>query len=306
MSVLTDATRLAEQLMADPVLRDYARRSMGASYQPLKNPEDVIGEQSAVAFSMVKDVLEARPNSGLHWYAVRAKVDGMRAAAAMLAVAKSLVGAEPYLWLSDVRKTAAVQNVPRHTFDVSSVQVPMWWTWDVDLDMPGGLTAVGALWIPQPNGVQIVLVGRVSGMAVIYGVLDLPRGFTFPDDVPNHADAREHYESMLAMLSFLRSPYIPKVSRRMSPKLERAFRREGLDAGRAQTTVHFIDLRSPEGDATDGSSSGHEYRHRWIVRGHHRAQWYPSQEAHRLIWVAPYIKGPEGAPMLLPAYRVAR
>jgi hypothetical protein len=42
------------------------------------------------------------------------------------------------------------------------------------------------------------------------------------------------------------------------------------------------------------------------VNGHVRAQWYPSEQAHRLIWIAPYLKGPEDAPMLTHAYKVAR
>lgn len=39
-----------------------------------------------------------------------------------------------------------------------------------------------------------------------------------------------------------------------------------------------------------------EYFHRWIVNGHWRQQWYPSIEAHRPIWISPYVKGPEDAP----------
>jgi hypothetical protein len=45
-------------------------------------------------------------------------------------------------------------------------------------------------------------------------------------------------------------------------------------------------------------STGHEYTHQWIVSGHTRKQWYPSTQTHKFIFIDPYIKGPEGAPML--------
>lgn len=50
------------------------------------------------------------------------------------------------------------------------------------------------------------------------------------------------------------------------------------------------------------ASSGEEKRklnqHRWVVRMHRRRQWYPSLNKHKIIFVGPYVKGPEDAPML--------
>lgn len=60
--------------------------------------------------------------------------------------------------------------------------------------------------------------------------------------------------------------------------------------------VRVITLRRP---ASSGpGDSDREYHHQWIVRGHWRQQWYPSREVHRPVWIAPHIKGPEGAPLL--------
>lgn len=47
-----------------------------------------------------------------------------------------------------------------------------------------------------------------------------------------------------------------------------------------------------------------EYSHRWIVRGHMRNQPVGSRSAeggqrHERIWIAPYIKGPEGKPLVV-------
>ncbi len=36
-----------------------------------------------------------------------------------------------------------------------------------------------------------------------------------------------------------------------------------------------------------------------------QAQWYPSDGAHHVIWVAPYVKGPADAPIKTPVYKVA-
>ncbi len=39
---------------------------------------------------------------------------------------------------------------------------------------------------------------------------------------------------------------------------------------------------------------------RWVVRGHWRQQWFPSVQAHRPLWIAPHVKGPEDKPMKAP------
>jgi hypothetical protein len=39
------------------------------------------------------------------------------------------------------------------------------------------------------------------------------------------------------------------------------------------------------------------WSHRWIVETHKRNQWYPKQGVHKVIFVGPYIKGPQGLPL---------
>ena len=53
--------------------------------------------------------------------------------------------------------------------------------------------------------------------------------------------------------------------------------------------VYFVDLRQA-GEKKAGAG-GHQYNHRWLVRGHWRH--LPSG---RRTWVRPYVKGPAGAP----------
>lgn len=69
------------------------------------------------------------------------------------------------------------------------------------------------------------------------------------------------------------------------------------------TAVRYVTLRhrSIHAERTgrvDGA--GGNYFHRWIVSGHWRNHWYPSQGRHRPIWITDHFKGPDGAPILDP------
>ena len=46
------------------------------------------------------------------------------------------------------------------------------------------------------------------------------------------------------------------------------------------------------------------WQHRWVVQMHKRHQWYPSLGTHKIIFVGPYVKGPDGAPLKPTAERV--
>jgi hypothetical protein len=62
--------------------------------------------------------------------------------------------------------------------------------------------------------------------------------------------------------------------------------------------VRILKLRRAPRDKHETTSPGHEYHHRWIVRGHWRNQYFPSRDGHKPIWIAPHVKGPEDAPLL--------
>jgi hypothetical protein len=77
---------------------------------------------------------------------------------------------------------------------------------------------------------------------------------------------------------------------------DRAARRRAARGRYKPRPVRVIELRRP---AHSGSGDGsREFHHQWIVRGHWRQQWYPARKVHRPVWIAPHIKGPEGAPLL--------
>ncbi|MFF8574029.1 hypothetical protein ACQPXT_01425 [Streptomyces sp. CA-100214] len=78
---------------------------------------------------------------------------------------------------------------------------------------------------------------------------------------------------------------------------DRAVRKRLRRVGREPASVRLITLRRPK--CGNGQGDGdREYHHQWIVRGHWRQQWYPARQVHRPVWIAPHVKGPEGAPLI--------
>lgn len=68
------------------------------------------------------------------------------------------------------------------------------------------------------------------------------------------------------------------------------------------TSVRYVQLRhrGAGAEARASAETGRAYRFRWIVRGHWRNHWYPSEQRHRPIWIHAHPKGPDGAPLLDP------
>jgi len=74
--------------------------------------------------------------------------------------------------------------------------------------------------------------------------------------------------------------------------------------------IRVVTLRRLEEhrQADDGPHGMVDWSHRWIVSGHWRNQWYPSDEEHRPKWIEPYPKGPDDKPLVLKdrVYRFSR
>lgn len=79
---------------------------------------------------------------------------------------------------------------------------------------------------------------------------------------------------------------------------DRAARKRLARAGHEPAAVRVIELRRPKTSSSTPSETSREYHHRWITRGHWRQQWHPKRQLHRPVWIAPHIKGPEGAPLI--------
>lgn len=69
---------------------------------------------------------------------------------------------------------------------------------------------------------------------------------------------------------------------------------------RKHAPVTIVDLRRVRHADAPGERSGRSYDHRWVVRGHWRNQaWGKGRAERRPVWISPYVKGPDDAPLLV-------
>lgn len=78
--------------------------------------------------------------------------------------------------------------------------------------------------------------------------------------------------------------------------------RDGIYQGMKHQSHHdtrVVQLRAPKSARSETADEPtRRHTHRFVVRIHRANQWYPSLGRHKVIWRGPYIKGPEGAPMM--------
>jgi hypothetical protein len=114
------------------------------------------------------------------------------------------------------------------------------------------------------------------------------------------ADAKITLERTILATWLLMGQTLVRSEQFTAPRAAR--RRIAREDPHLDPTVHYIDLRrartEPSDHADEDRTSTREYRHRWIVRGHWRSQFYPSRNDHRPIWIDPHLAGPEDKPLL--------
>lgn len=62
--------------------------------------------------------------------------------------------------------------------------------------------------------------------------------------------------------------------------------------------ITYVSIRRANRSETTEGGPGRSYSHRWVVRGHWRRQWYPSQDRHIPIWITDHVAGPEDKPIV--------
>jgi len=121
---------------------------------------------------------------------------------------------------------------------------------------------------------------------------DNPHGF---DPIAN-ASFAEDRRLMLGLWKLATTPIVRHERRSLPRYMRRQAEREGTNPD-----VHVLSLHGPSvGEAPDSGSSGpRHYRKRWVVRPHWVNQPYgPGRTERRLILRGPFVKGPEGAPLI--------
>lgn len=296
----------------DPVLLRYARHM---TYGDGRNTEPwmAIGEQRLMAYSVLEKIVERE----------RVFVDGiqmkrMSATQAAFSTAVRLLCATPYQWSLEMRALADEAPLPSHTISRDILQLPaMFWSWEV---------AYG----DDPQNNWMLLWDEGDGFSVLFDITRPGResegggselmgsfiryGGHFPDDFADEPPEHSHaVERILARCGFINSPYVDTTARAIPRPMRREVARASRKRGGPEPEeplVRVITLRRPAATGTaaepEGEDAGFPHSHRWWVSGHFRAQWYPSLEAHRVIWIAPYLKGPESAPLLGRVFRVVR
>jgi hypothetical protein len=144
-------------------------------------------------------------------------------------------------------------------------------------------------------GVRALSWARVNGRLVpnqqtrwVYGELPTGRG-----DTADHATV---HRMLFVLWSMLRDHIaIATITKPPRPSARRWERQTKLPSG----DIIVITLRRPQSRAHDNLGNIIDWSHQWIVDGHWRQQWYPSLNAHRPRWIAPYVKGPEDKPLVV-------
>ena len=234
-----------------------------------------------------------------------------------LVYARLIHRAPCYLWRSNILSEVSQARVPSHV--VGSEQLPFpamfWTTEEAYILSPDGFRQEWAFICEYFDGRGFLIYrgGSRNGRSEIrIGSIDY--GLRFPDDFKSRDDEGgfngrylQGAEQVLSMLAFLNSPYVEKSP--MQP--ERGARREWLKAtGKESPEVHVVKLRenSPRSEAATTNDQdrvlgrdGH-----WWVSAHIRAQWFPSLQAHKLIWIKQHLKGDPAKPLKERVYAVSR
>ena len=91
-----------------------------------------------------------------------------------------------------------------------------------------------------------------------------------------------------------------RLARRSEEPVERHAAKRHVRAGLEIPTLKVLRLRHARTTKPDEEpSESRAWTHRWVVSGHWRNQWLPSEDRHRPTWIAPYVKGPDDKPLVV-------
>lgn len=239
------------------------------------------------------------------------------AAASVAADRDALQHAELFYVTPDMAEliVVAAASLPRFTLAPEDVPTPHGVVYFVDpvvdVEVSGKPVHVAAIvWTTVGGGLQVTTCLR-RDHAFLPAEQDLMR-LSFPPIMPfgsclipvstdgteSGFSTAEPGGTMMASLKTLWLLMRQPVTDVTTAPLDRATRRRYQREHGKPPTVRVIALRRSGGGPGDGQSD-RQWRHRWMVRGHWRMQPYGAgRELVRPVWIAPYVKGPEGAPLL--------
>jgi len=240
----------------------------------------------------------------------------------MLNLFDIVMDAPVYLWSTDMLNLAQAAPLPPHTISSQMlVRKSMYWTFESAFK--GEHVEKGSRY--ETQWFYLVEQDTTAGMwtrlfsdAILFDKNGEPTdqrliafammyGKSWPRDWTDQTD-QVAVGNFLKYCAFLASPFIDKTPQRLPRHQRRQLERAGQEREQVNrdTTVTILRRKVP-GVPTKRPPQGEtDWQHQWWVSGHYRAQWYPSDAAHRVIWIAPFLKGPSDKPLLDKMYSVIR
>ena len=304
--------RLAERVRCDPLFQQYAQSALahtqtGRDFRhtaPWMAQGERLYTVAMLAFpetsGLLKlDIFGGRTEQPHAW---------VRATIGML-----LMMAATYYWSNEIDAVARELPLPRHVIGRAMPHPIMFMSTETAHRVRNAATgeSLGGdmNWmLLVDRGDQLDILSDIQApsedrYAIVGGTIKY--GQTYPDDFRSGGMIRGT-ETVLRKLAFINSPYIEKASVPLPRTIRRRVEAVRKEDASHSTIVLRRALPTPSGAAQQATGGASGFNHQWWVSGHIRAQWYPSEKAHRLIWIAPYIKGPPDKPMKQQTYAVVR
>jgi hypothetical protein len=176
-------------------------------------------------------------------------------------------------------------------------------------------TPQGFIYLELPNplslhdGFPLQMQGVTWDETIMFGLYRLRRALVptewpipYRDSIIFEASLWHDLHSIVSWAKTYWLLLAQRLSTQTAARIDRATRRRCRHRSVPDNqTVEIVSLRRSaieESQSCDEPRSI-EWTHRWMVDGHWRNQWYPSDQAHRFTWIAPYIKGPPDKPFVL-------
>lgn len=173
---------------------------------------------------------------------------------------------------------------------------------------PDGMSGINVDWYNEPSALAARLADLGHPKAA-RAVSTGPRLQTFANAQAPYGKHGEYseghmgrliWEARKSWLNILKAVWLlmqQPLAYASTVEPDRAARKRMRRASQDPAPVRVIELRRPKTASGHGDGESN-YHHQWIVRGHWRQHWHPKRQVHRPVWIAPHIKGPEGAPLI--------
>jgi len=179
-------------------------------------------------------------------------------------------------------------------------------------------------WTPSPNGISVMCFVEagpdfvpwsyfqlIDGDRIVERCHDFENTFRNPQS-PDYGYGASYIEGRETdMLHEIRWVYCAlylmaqrlAVTTHVEPS-RAAKRRAERNREALPPIIRVIGLRRMEEERPKASGTPVDWNWQWEVRGHWRNQWFPSENAHRPVFIEAYIKGPDDKPLKPPGHKL--